>query len=66
MSCLKGTRVKLLNEIASWIADDDPGLAPIYILDGVAGIGKSTIAKTVAEFAAGINVLGASFFLFQK
>ena len=62
MSCFKGTRVRLLNEIASWIASDDPSLAPIYVLDGVAGIGKSTIAKTVAENAAGINTLGASFF----
>jgi len=41
---------------------DGPNLAPIYVLDGVAGIGKSTIAKTVAEHAAGINALGASFF----
>jgi len=41
---------------------DRPNLAPIYVLDGVAGIGKSTIAKTVAEHAAGINALGASFF----
>jgi len=62
VSCFKGTRVRLLNEIASWIAGDDPSLAPIYVLDGVAGIGKSTIAKTVAEHAAGINALGASFF----
>lgn len=35
---------------------------PIYVLDGVAGIGKSTIAKTIAEHADGINTLGASFF----
>lgn len=61
-SCFKGTRVKLLNEIASWIVGNDPNLAPIFVLDGVAGIGKSTIAKTVAEHAAGINALGASFF----
>jgi len=61
-SCFKGTRVRLLNDIASWIASDDRSVAPIYVLDGVAGIGKSTIAKTVAEHAAGINALGASFF----
>ena len=52
----------LLNEIAGWVADDKPSLPPIYVLDGVAGIGKSTIAKTVAEHAAEINTLGASFF----
>jgi hypothetical protein len=62
VSCFKRTRVRLLNEIASWIASDDPSLAPIYVLDGVAGIGKSTIAQTVAEHAAEIHTLGASFF----
>ena len=34
----------------------------IYILYGVAGIGKSTVAKTVAEHAAKDGTLGASFF----
>jgi len=61
-SCFRGTRVKLLTEIASWVAGNDESLAPIYVLDGVAGIGKSTISKTVAERAAEINALGASFF----
>ena len=35
---------------------------PIYVLYGVAGIGKSTVAKTLAERAAKDDVLGASFF----
>ncbi|RXW11194.1 hypothetical protein EST38_g14661, partial [Candolleomyces aberdarensis] len=35
---------------------------PVYILDGIAGIGKSTVARTVAQRSAGINTLGASFF----
>jgi hypothetical protein len=35
---------------------------PIYVLDGIAGIGKSTVAKTVAQHAAAINSLGVSFF----
>jgi hypothetical protein len=35
---------------------------PLYVLDGIAGIGKSTVAITVAQRAAGINSLGASFF----
>jgi hypothetical protein len=34
----------------------------IYILYGIAGIGKSMVAKTVAERAACDKVLGASFF----
>ena len=34
----------------------------IYVLYGIAGIGKSTVAKTVAENAAGNGTLGGSFF----
>jgi len=41
---------------------NDRGGKPIYILYGVAGIGKSTVAKTVAERAAKDGTLGASFF----
>jgi hypothetical protein len=37
-------------------------IAPIYVLDGIAGIGKSTIAQTIAEWAAEARLLGASFF----
>ncbi len=43
-SCSKETRVKLLNEITSC---DGPWLPPI--IAGIAGIGKSTISKTLAE-----------------
>jgi len=41
---------------------NDRGGKSIYILYGVAGIGKSTVAKTVAEGAALGGTLGASFF----
>lgn len=59
-SCYEGTRTQLLREIRRWA--NGSGGSPIYALCGVAGIGKSTIAKTVAEQAAEDNVLGASFF----
>jgi len=35
---------------------------PVYVLHGVAGIGKSTVSKTLAERTAKDNLLGASFF----
>ena len=64
-ACFEGTRVKLLVGVGRWMSDtsdgDDTG-KPIYVLDGIAGIGKSTVAKTVAKRAANINSLGASFF----
>jgi hypothetical protein len=67
-TCFEGTRKKLLAGIGRWMGntaldENEPGnLKPIYVLDGIAGIGKSTVAKTVAQRAAGINSLGASFF----
>jgi hypothetical protein len=61
-TCFDGTREKLLSEIASWICSTDADRPPIYILDGIAGIGKSTVAQTVAKRAAEIRCLGASFF----
>jgi hypothetical protein len=56
----RGTRALLLSEIQEW-ANNSSG-RPIYVLYGVAGIGKSTVAKTVAERAANEETLGASFF----
>jgi hypothetical protein len=41
---------------------DGQSSPPIYVLDGIAGVGKSTVAITVAQRAAGINSLGATFF----
>ena len=39
---------------------------PLYVLDGIAGIGKPTVAMTVAQCAGDINSLGASFFFSQN
>ena len=56
----RDTRALLLSEIQEWT--NNSGGRPIYVLYGVAGIGKSTVAKTVAERAANEKTLGASFF----
>ena len=58
-SCFGDTRALLLSEIQEWV--NNSGGRPIYVLYGIAGIGKSTVAKTVAERADG-ETLGASFF----
>src|SRR5258708_33497462 len=39
---------------------------PIYWVNGLAGIGKSTIARTVAEDAKRRELLGASFFFSRQ
>jgi hypothetical protein len=61
-SCLEGTRVAILKEIMSWSESANGERPPVYWLSGLAGIGKSMIAKTVAERAQETATLGASFF----
>ncbi|PWY70293.1 hypothetical protein BO94DRAFT_628285 [Aspergillus sclerotioniger CBS 115572] len=47
--CLEGTQVDMLTKIEAWIDDPSPSAAPIFWLHGMAGTGKSTIARTVAS-----------------
>ncbi|KAK8901229.1 hypothetical protein QC760_010303 [Botrytis cinerea] len=58
--CLLGTRVELLEQISGW-AEDSKGKC-IFWLNGMAGTGKSTISRTVAQSFEEKNLLGASFF----
>ena len=58
--CLPGTRTALLEEIYSWADAQDERC--LYWLNGFAGTGKSTIARTVARRLDDRNSLGASFF----
>ena len=62
MSCLEGTRVQILKEINDWIGSDDPNTPRVFWMNGMAGLGKSTIARTIAESAEKRGILGASFF----
>jgi hypothetical protein len=45
--CMKGTRMTVLDEARRWVVDDS--VAQIFWLNGVAGSGKSTVAKQLAE-----------------
>ncbi|KAF1985199.1 hypothetical protein K402DRAFT_394897 [Aulographum hederae CBS 113979] len=58
--CLPDTRVKLLREIYDWADGRDERC--IFWLNGLAGTGKSTIARTVARKYYDQKRLGASFF----
>jgi len=58
--CLDGTRVSVLNEIYAWASGESEQC--IFWLNGMAGTGKSTIARTVAYNYSELNRLGASFF----
>ncbi|VTO88940.1 unnamed protein product [Fusarium graminearum] len=58
--CLKATRSELLQDIDDWFNDDKT--ETIFWLQGMAGTGKSTIARTVAKRWDEQNCLAASFF----
>ncbi|KAJ5084974.1 vegetative incompatibility protein HET-E-1 [Penicillium argentinense] len=60
-TCLENTRRELLEEINQW-ADGPMTREHIYWLQGKAGTGKSTIARTVARNLAARDRLAASFF----
>ena len=61
--CLANTRVVLQGQIKEWAMEENG--KPIFWLNGMAGTGKSTIARTVAQSFANEGQLGASFF-FKK
>ena len=58
--CLKGTCQTVLNDIELWAMN--PAKPPIYWLSGLAGTGKSTIARTIAARLFADGRLGATFF----
>ncbi|KAJ6599388.1 quinon protein alcohol dehydrogenase-like superfamily [Mycena sp. CBHHK59/15] len=58
--CMPGTRVGVLAELMAWATDPDS--PPIYLLTGMAGAGKSAIARSFARLLHGQMFLGASFF----
>ena len=59
-ACLNNTRVNLLNDIYAWV--DGKNERCIFWLNGMAGTGKSTIARTVARRYYEQQRLAASFF----
>ncbi|KAJ6609272.1 hypothetical protein B0H10DRAFT_1954799 [Mycena sp. CBHHK59/15] len=62
--CMPGTRVGILTELMAWATD--PESPPIYLLTGMAGAGKSAIARSFARLLDREMLLGASFFCSRK
>ena len=57
---MKGTRRDVLFQIEQWSRDEED--KRVFWLNGLAGMGKSTIAQTFAEMCFADGKLGASFF----
>jgi len=58
--CMKGTRRDVLFQLDQWLRDEQD--KRVFWLNGLAGMGKSTIAQTFAEMCFADGRLGASFF----
>ncbi len=58
--CLEGTRVDILSQIEKWAYNSNDDI--IFWVNGTAGTGKSTIARTVASRFNHQCCLGANFF----
>jgi hypothetical protein len=61
---MENTRVQLLADIMSWAESSD---APVvFWLNGLAGTGKSTVARTICERLSKKGLLCASFFISRQ
>lgn len=60
LECIPGTRVDILQQIMEW-SKSSSGPSTFW-LSGMAGTGKSTIARTIARTLYVQKCLGASFF----
>ncbi|EKM77152.1 hypothetical protein AGABI1DRAFT_130569 [Agaricus bisporus var. burnettii JB137-S8] len=60
--CHPGTRVKLIARITAWF-ENQASLELLLWITGPAGVGKSAIVQTFAEYLAKCKLLGASVFI---
>ncbi|QYT03667.1 hypothetical protein H0G86_010613 [Trichoderma simmonsii] len=60
--CLPQTREEILKDICDWLDDRTSSQKHLYWLQGKAGTGKSTIARTIVSRMAKENRISANFF----
>lgn len=65
-TCFEGTRTSIINTIFHWVYDLDQASDQIFFLSGIARVGKTTIARTVAEKAHCDGLLGGDFFFSRQ
>ena len=59
--CLEGTRHEILDEITSWINNTEDNTSRVLWLHGEAGMGKSSIAHTIADRFKKLGRLGSCY-----
>lgn len=59
--CLAGTRKEALDKIYDWVNSPKEDASRMFLLTGVAGSGKSSIAHSVAHHFQKLHRLGSSF-----
>jgi hypothetical protein len=62
--CMEDTRTQLLADIEPWAESRNQPV--VFWLSGLAGTGKSTVARTVCERLSAKGLLGASFFVSKQ
>ncbi|KAF7982529.1 hypothetical protein HWV62_28150 [Athelia sp. TMB] len=62
LTCLRGTRVALLQKIDRWARSVEASYCNIFWIKGLAGSGKSAIAHTIAQMLYSDGFLASSFF----
>ncbi|KAM0417445.1 hypothetical protein ACHAPT_012594, partial [Fusarium lateritium] len=62
-TCLPNTRAELLTHIETWAEGTDKRC--VFWLNGIAGTGKSTVARTIARTYYDRGILGGSFFFLK-
>jgi hypothetical protein len=60
--CMDGTRQTLLAELTAWFENAEPSAPRVFWLNGLAGTGKTTIARTMADWAHQRGRLAATLF----
>jgi hypothetical protein len=60
--CLEGTREQLISDIFDWFNSPDPSCEHVFWLSGLAGTGKSSVARTIADRAQEQGRLAATYF----
>jgi hypothetical protein len=60
--CLRDTRTSLIDDIDKWVNLSDRNAPRSFLVTGVAGSGKSSLAHTIAQRYDACGHLGSSFF----